>query len=130
MKAKNFRIGNLAKDNLTNELLICCGLSCDTDGQNSQISFAVINRDKYPLPKGWKAERILINTEWIEKLGFKHKYAGQYELGKLMVSVGIDHAKIFIYNRFLIDVEFVDELQNLFFAVEGNELEIKPEASV
>ena len=130
MKAKNFRIGNLAKDNLTNELLICCELSCDTDGSNSRISFAVINRDKYPLPNGWQAERILIEPKWISMLGFKHKYAGQYELGKLMLSVGIDHAKVFIGNRFLIDVEFVDELQNLFFAVEGKELEIKHEASV
>ena len=125
MKAKKFRIGNLAKDNLTNETLICCGLNCDTDGKNIQITFAVMDRSKYPLPNGWKAEEIKITNEWLKKLGFEHDLdSNTFSLKPITLykQDGIFWCDI-LWDS--IDVKSVDELQNLFFALTRTELELK-----
>ena len=70
-----------------------------------------------------------IDSEQILNVGFKHTYAGQYELGRLMLSVGIEHTKVFIENRFLMDIEYIEELHRVFFAVEGTPLKLKNESS-
>jgi len=70
-----------------------------------------------------------IDTEQILNTGFKHTYAGQYELGKIMLSVGIEHAKVFIENRFLMVIEYIEELHRIFFAIEGTSLKLKTESS-
>ncbi len=68
-----------------------------------------------------------IDTKQILNTGFKHTHAGQYELGKIMLSVGIEHAKVFIENRFLMDIEYIEELHHVFFAIEGTPLKLKSE---
>jgi len=70
-----------------------------------------------------------IDTKQILNTGFKHTYAGQYELGKIMLSVGIEHAKVFIENRFLMDIKYIEELHRVFFAIEGTPLKLKTESS-
>ena len=70
-----------------------------------------------------------ITTEQILERGFKHTYGGQYELDKIILSVGIDHAKVFVENRFLMDIEYTEELHTVFFAITGKPLELIYERS-
>jgi hypothetical protein len=39
-----------------------------------------------------------------------------------MLSVGINHDKIFVENRFLMDIKFIEPLHSVFFAVEDKPL--------
>ena len=129
MNLKNFRIGNLAKDNLTNETLICSGLSCDVDGKNGQMSFTVIDRSKYPLPNGWQAEEIKLTDEWLKLLGFEHDLdSNTFSLSPMTLykQDGIFWCDVGWDN---IDIISVNELQNLFFALTRIELELKDETS-
>ena len=66
-----------------------------------------------------KAKKYITTKEILDR-GFQHTYGGQYELGKIMLSVGINHAKVFVENRFLMDIEFMEQLHTVFFAVEAN----------
>ena len=142
MKAKEYRLGNLAKDALTNETLICCGLNCDTDGKNTQINYSVIDRSKYPLPNGWRAEPIPLNKDWLLKFGFK-RYAKEYVYYikvdcYLTIVVDGDDFSISLLDFDIEDygersdyitpnlsTKHVHQLQNLYFALTGEELEIK-----
>ncbi|MDX5586517.1 MAG: hypothetical protein QNK20_16645 [Aureibaculum sp.] len=118
MKAKDYRLGNFAKDSLTGEFLMCCGMNCDIDGKNSNITFFLDNKDKLPLPDGWKAEPIKLTEEWAVKFGYE-----------CLVEMACDFAQ---ESYFTIDIVSDDlscmnvhEAQNLFFALTGTELILK-----
>lgn len=128
MKASELRIGNLAQDNLTKEILICCGLECDTDGKNSIITFSVLDRKKYPLPNGWKAEPIPLTEEWLLRLGFEKHSLNPYWFNKGIICISIVHkVELISWDRqiFKLDIEInhVHQLQNLYFALTNTELE-------
>lgn len=139
---KELRLGNIFIDNKTNELLTVCKIDED------DIGFAVIDRSKYPLPNGWQAEPIPLTPEWLERCGFDQIESiqhNQYEAEE-RYTIRIDETNIsygfvaetyggypekrtrFKFSNETIDthkgVHFVHQLQNLFFALTGEELTI------
>ena len=133
MKATELRIGNLAYDKVSKELLIVCGLNCDSDGKNSKIEFSVLDRSKYPLPDGWSAEPIPLNEEWLLKFGFefgiklqnfvKGKYQFVQEKNNILFG-DFSEQGIFYFNG-KIKIHHVNQLQNLYHALTGEELTLK-----
>ena len=143
MNANEFRIGNLVIDNLTKEILVCCGTHCDTNGTNTKIDFSVINREKYHLPNGWEAEPIAITEEWLLKFGFEKEKRNRF------YSYYLNNDDENEYSRQRIDywfgednfcaaelcragvcfkrvkLKYVHQIQNLYFALTNEELTIK-----
>jgi len=68
MKSTDFRIGNFAQDQNGN-LLKVYSLT------EEHVYYFVVDRSKFPLPEGWKAEPIPITKDWLRKLGFSNKYS-------------------------------------------------------
>lgn len=122
MKTKEFRIGNYARNKATHELLEIVELN------EEGIAFYVVDRSKYPLPKGWQAEPIPLTKEWLLKFAFSF-----YE--KLSGLIGFELDGWFLTEEFefmilglsisLSKLKYVHQLQNLYFALEEKELIIK-----
>ena len=93
------------------------GLLSDFDGTNFEI-----------------CKPIELTEEWVKKLGFKLVFAGQgdgfiYEYGKLCNAMTIHsrNRNIFLYSTFNtceINIQYVHQLQNLYFALTGEELSL------
>ena len=128
MKSSELRIGNLAQDEMSGAIIRVSGIT--TENQ----SFYVIDRDKYPLPNGWKAVPIPLTEEWLVRFGFaidtsKHgelaTLKNDFELWKSngwkewnLQTGGYDAES----NDFSVDLKYVHQLQNLYFALTGEEL--------
>lgn len=131
MKASEFRINNLLQDSNTGSLLIVSELS------NNTIIYSVLDRDKYPLPNGWKAEPIPITEEWLERFGFERK-EGRWTWIKIIYNEettlpttlqlwsGNDYVSVCRAGIGAMDCpcEHVHQLQNLYFALTGQELSV------
>jgi len=113
MKVEQFRIGNLAQDQEGN-LLKVVELSLE-----NKVVFSVIDRSKYPLKDGWKAEPKPITTDtiknWQSAYFLKYVFDLPHKKGWYMN---------FDTNRSN-QIKYVHQLQNLYFALEGKELIIK-----
>ena len=117
MKSTEYRITNLVQDKLTGELLICCGTSCDTNGENSNISFSVLDRSKFPLPDGWQAEPITLTVEWLDKYCFtwlrsKSGTQGVYSNGKVNVMLSNSGNVYTMKNKL---IPYVHTFQNWYY---------------
>ena len=119
MKANELRIGNLAIDMFTKELLICCGIYCEPNGSNAKIEFSVLDRTKYPLPNGWKAEPIRLTEEWLLKFGYDLITENHYAISGHLIWICND---LFICDKNGIILKHVHQLQNLYFALTNEEL--------
>ena len=73
MKAENLRLGNLAQDQDGNELIVIELRNHPAEEKKSNISFTVVDRSKFPLPNGWKAEPIPLTEQWLARFGFEKK---------------------------------------------------------
>ena len=112
MDAKELRIGN----NIEHNGIVCEVLSIDDEWlqlDNDQLNTKI--KDCKPIP---------ITEEWLLKLGFKQN-GEWYEIGNFYIDstnyqCGIENPKN-IYNR-LKKVDYVHHLQNLYFALTGEEL--------
>jgi len=130
MKANELRLGNLAKTK-DKDLLEVRGIESDN------VTYYVINRDRYPLPEGWKAEPIPLTEEWLLKFGYKHFQSEHIYSEWALVIDGILKYKIFQSSYTGVEtftfpnsnkpvtLKHVHQLQNLYFALTGNELTIK-----
>lgn len=78
-------------------------------------------------------EPIRITTEWLEKFGFDRVSRQSFSTGKLVEYGtwefnGMLYNEIqdkFYYRGFPVDVKFIHQLQNLYFALTGEELTIQ-----
>ena len=118
MKASELRIGNLVDDNGLVETV---------------TSDHLINDEHYDGLKGCLP--IPLTEEWLLKFGFKKSNSDWYttksmqlpfeelaiKLSNGRVTAETDRVEIFICN----EIKHVHQLQNLYFALTGNELEIK-----
>jgi len=133
MKTKELRIGNLLQDQKGNLLIVC---EIRQDGYTT----SVVDRSKFPLQKGWKADPITLTEDWLIKLGFHINENGEPEKDTvegmdiaLSITINTHHYKFspwFVNKQNLtyyimgVDIEYVHQLQNLYFALTGNELTI------
>lgn len=131
MTSNELRIGNLARDKVSKTELKVVGLT-----ENNVVSY-VIDRSKFPLANGWAIEPLPLTEEWLLQFGFEkqHKELSHlsplnlpetfnlpnspfsYSQGKLILTTGT--------GDFCVYIEYVHQLQNLYFALTGEELTFK-----
>ena len=117
MQSKDFRRGNLIKyEDSVYEIDIIAEV------------FPHLNTDLFGTGVvGWKnIEGIKINNKWLKKLGFKCRSERLFTIGHFEINIleGVYFVKSYYLRRF----EYVHELQNLYFALTGKELELKSES--
>lgn len=128
MKANELRIGNLLQEGLSKVLLLVTGV--DDKGFNT----IDVDRSTFPLNEGWYAEPILLTEEWLLKFGFQlltekrvgTKYS-EYGNGEIHHEKRFNLAKhadkdYWYCLRGSVKIQFVHQLQNLYFALTGSEL--------
>lgn len=136
MKANELRVGNYIKDSIYNTTLKVIELS-----ENDLMAY-VIDRSKFPLPDGYSLEPIHITPEVLEKCGFVPNAIGQLAIEVLGIDthlelITIDDGYCYVnlnqINEFgnsqnvAIDrIRHLHQLQNLYFALTGEELTYKP----
>ena len=114
---------------------------CDLSDENTVVGFRVLDRAKFPLPEGWHAEPIPLTEEWMIKLPFEpdsdangwqmkiseHAFLwwGKYERVIRLVFTEVDYSYPLYLRSPTFHLQFVHQLQNLFFALTGEELMIK-----
>ena len=140
MKANELRIGNYLQDQNGNILLV---IHISTES----IQTTVLDRIKYPLPNGWQMEPIPLTPEILEKCGFENDYKNsgskwhkkQYftdckEAAEVMIiNVNPENGRVAIYDEESYEspamtgksILYLHQLQNLYFALTGEELEVK-----
>lgn len=126
MKPTEFRIGNYLISKRDDAVLFVDEIN------QSDIVTIVLDRSKYPLPMGWEAEPIELTDEWLEKLGFEKKWESNgayYIWEKPGVEFGIylnKHSEYWFedYSSGL-EIKYVHQLQNLYFALTEGELTLK-----
>ena len=82
-----------------------------------------------------KYEPIPLTEEWLLKFGFEKEETGYWTIGKLRGGLTVCRAerksdrlcyRWFVNNLKMTDLHFVHQLQNLYFALTGEELELLP----
>lgn len=155
MEAKNIRIGNYVwVDNkeyhfkLLNKTMVVCGMDklCDSEKGRVQINHlnykenitlpAVAQFDKYIKP-------IPLNEDWLKDLGFEYRLENGGNLPCYKMNIrgnlytvarwGTDKHNLaewqmWIESRDVCRVQYVHELQNVFFAITRTELQLKNES--
>ena len=125
MNTTEFRIGNLLQDAVSKTPL---KVVCLTE---TGIETYVIDRSKFPLPNGWKAEPIPLTEEWMLKLGFEKYDEKTYtdNTGFILNKNENGTFEISIENTFAdmlyAQTPYVHTFQNLYFALTGEELRIQ-----
>jgi hypothetical protein len=120
IKRNELRIGNYVMDNVSGEWMIV-----DEIGEN--VGAIVINRDKYPLPEGWNMGYIPLTPEILERCGFEQNspvYGDYYNNGDIFIFKEKDGFMLFDEGSIGNPFNYLHQLQNLFFALTGEELEI------
>ncbi len=139
MKPEELRIGNLAQDQNGN-ILEVRGIKV------GNIHYYVIDRSKYPLNEGWQAEPIPLTEEWLLKFGFECEEDIFFKLpfpeniswcrdfafilfngvfGGVEIITYHDKSKQKVFHEHTVYIKHVHQLQNLYYALTGEELEIK-----
>jgi hypothetical protein len=140
MKANELRIGNLVWDNYSGEMIVS-GIS-KPNGLKETLTL----KKQDGLPEGSylceSIEPIPLTEEWLLKFGFhKRKACGNYwfekSINKLLFltndinpvkgnafSTKVDHVFVHDFN-WQTKIKYVHQLQNLYFALAGEELILK-----
>lgn len=128
MKPTELRIGNLLRDAVTKTELQVIELT------KEDIICHVIDRSKFPLQDGWSLDPIPITVDNIldfkfEEIENNHPFANHRAFEKSGLHIKIyysTHTKAIWYNGFHLKncILFVHELQNLFYALTGEELTV------
>jgi hypothetical protein len=127
MKPEEFRLGNYAQDQETKAVLECVHLN---SALKPNIGFKVVDRNKYPLKDGWQAEPIPLSEDVLIKwCGFVKPQnrdcviRGRIQVWKQMCYlIEEDTMKA---HWIPVKLEHLHQLQNLVYAIEGKELEVK-----
>jgi len=119
MKVNELRIGNWIH------------LSSLTDGTETDLECGLFHMEEMNKSIKYQYKPILLTEEWLEKFGFFEKYGGCYNRWNIksftLIDPEDDYGNLkgeFIFNHTL-EVKHVHQLQNLYFALTGEELTIK-----
>lgn len=101
----------------------------------TQSGKLVVNRDSIykvenvNMQSARKYEPIPLTEEWLEKLGFEKKSGREYSKGRFTYRFQqedlIVEGYCYDYNGITCHPEYIHELQNIIFALTGEELSIK-----
>ena len=133
LQLNDLRLDNLAQDQEGN-LLSVYSISKDRG-----VMYKVLDRNKYPLPDGWKAEPIPLTEEWLLKFDLNNGFfpllqnrdtsgtMKQLEIefngiGDISLWIVDDEADLSLYHNIEHQVKYVHQLQNLYFSLTGQEL--------
>lgn len=135
LKVNELRVGNILIDPLTKAYLRVSELT-----DEGKIVSTVIDRSKFPLPEGWSTEPILLTPEILEKTSLKYsdgfddvkgwEIAPYVWLSRLTESkwyVGFeetDNDQSHKLTQISEVFEHLHQLQNLYFALTREELQI------
>ena len=116
MKANELRVGNLVgsynKGEEDRVLTI--------NAQNILVE-AKANKQGYT-----RYRPIPLTEEWLLKFGFENNRLGLFDCIKVVEDIGFH---IYFIQRHLKEVQYVHQLQNLYFALVGEELKLKEDES-
>ena len=125
IQPSHLRIGNYVMDSASGEWM-----TVDEIGES--VGAVLLNRDKYPLPKGWQMEYIPLTPDILEICGFEKDeiFFVAKEFFKIMATSEEPYCFEFEYNSEDVypkkaELKYLHELQNLAFALTGKELKIK-----
>ena len=116
MKATELRIGNWVK------------LSSLTDGTESDIEVGAFHFNEIGRTVKYQYKPIPLSKEWLERFGFNFDVnSGLYKKSGFEVEVFNIGVEFYLgeYGSWFLFVEHVHQLQNLYFALTGEELELK-----
>lgn len=120
MKTSELRIGNLFIEGYTGKILEVRGLT------KKNITFSGFFKGD------WRAEPIGITSEWLNKLGFTNDSISLNTPDKSLIMSAKSKSKCYFYvedifaGSFDFDyIEYVHQLQNLYYTLTGKELTIK-----
>lgn len=109
MKASEYRIGNWVS--------------------NGEDEFQLTSKDIYHLDVYINmvvVKPIPITPEWLERFGFEQYLIGYYRYKKFYISYSNTGLHEYRQRDAYVIFKYVHQLQNLYFALKGEELEIKP----
>ena len=134
IKANELMIGNLLRDKVSGAILRVDELTVE-----GKIITYVIDRKLFPLPNGWQAEPIPLTEEVLLKCGFeKSNHNNKSIIGYDLNEIYRVYSEKSNYEFWILDrdyeevaycklskVEYIHQLQNLYFALTGHPLTIK-----
>jgi hypothetical protein len=132
MEAKNLRIGNFIKDR-GNKVIRIDFMEYQESGYSTKFGQRIFLNDEEVHPMTEYTDYAIpidINEEWLSKLGFTRDDETDYRWYILDKSIAYaaDDNSIRIADSWEFGKrKYVHELQNLFFALTGNELSIENE---
>lgn len=120
IKANEIRIGNLMQDQQGNILKVI-GIV------EGSISYHVVDRSKFPLENGWSAFPIPLTEEILLKARFEKDieslfYRNNFIIAKTKTRWAFYHNGL--TGGELVRIDYLHELQNLIFALMGEEIKI------
>ena len=118
----DLRIGNLLHYN--NKLKSVGKVTLLVADMIDDLSYCQFNHRKDKKHWLFNLEPILLNEEWLIKLGFtKNEFDSHYERGEFYVEIW-ENDCVFRWNDFNVDInlKYVHKLQNLYFILTGSEL--------
>lgn len=123
MKAKELRIGNFVWEDYSGEMIV---FGIVTGGINPRAEL----RKNERLPAGSyhidTLQGIKLTSEWLEKLGFSFSSdLSVHYLNGIEVESFYDEEGSFKEEAYGVELRYVHQLQNLYFALTGKELELK-----
>jgi hypothetical protein len=122
MRANELRIGNLLRDKVSKTELKVIELT-----EKDFVTY-VIDRSKFPLAKGWGIEPIPLTEEWLLKFGFEwYGRITGWTINEHSINEKNGCFEFCINKEFPVELKYVHQLQNIHFALTGEELTLKTE---
>ena len=128
INANELRIGNYLQDVVSGELFRVFSID---ESNNNAIRCKIIDISKLPLPDGWTIHPIPLTPEILEKCGFaiisnpNHTDSFLCYTPFLKLVLDVKSKKIVLrdYSGIQQSIEHLHQLQNLYFALTGEELQ-------
>lgn len=126
MNAQELRLGNILQDESGRQ----CTVTRIMDNDTIQVRYMIDGKEKHSYVDCEHLEAVRLTPEWLERMGalFDGRSVYRVAFGALTFKMYFNIkpysylGDIYMSGR----VEYVHQLQNLYHALTGNELEVKP----